>query len=335
MAPPSPHDRLFQAVFRCPRQTASWLASFLPAAVRQALDLTSLAPWPGQALGLRTRSHAADLAFTVRCRADGEDDGDPALLLVEHKSHADPDLGAQLLRYAVHLRRIAARRGAREPLVVAVALHHGDAPPAQRRPTRPLALRRLQPQLRYLVDDLHGVAEPALRRPGLLPLAQLALLALGTVRGMDSRGVLDALHRWRDVIAGVYADLSPPAAADALEAFACYLLDQTDVTQEELQMHITDPYAYTADGKLTTGYKLRQEGRAEGRVEGRVEGHAEGRVEGHAEGLAQALLRQLGRRFGPLPAVVDARVRAAAPAALEGWLDRVLDARTLDDVFAA
>ena len=73
MAPPSPHDRLFQAVFRCPRQTASWLASFLPASVRQALDLVALAPWPGQALGLRTRSHAADLAFTLRALADGAD----------------------------------------------------------------------------------------------------------------------------------------------------------------------------------------------------------------------------------------------------------------------
>jgi hypothetical protein len=55
---------------------------------------------------------------------------------------------------------------------------------------------------------------------------------------------------------------------------------------------------------------------------------------GKAQGLATALLRQLGRRFGPLSAAVDARVRTADPAALEGWLDRVLDARTLDDVFA-
>ena len=327
MAPPSPHDRLFQAVFRCPRQTASWLASFLPARVRQALDLGSLAPWPGQALGLRTRNHAADLAFTVRCRADDDGaDAGTALLLVEHKSHADPDLGAQLLRYAVHLRRIAARRDGREPLVVAVALSHGAEPLAPFRPTRPPALRRLQPRLRFLADDLHGVPEALLRRPGLLPLAQLAVLALGTVRGMDGTDVLDALHRWRDEIAGVYADLGPQAGADAMEAFACYLLDSTDVTQKELQMHITDPYAYTADGKLTTGYKLRQEGRAEGRVEGRVEGQT--------QGLAQALLRQLGRRFGSLPAAIEARVRAATPAAVEGWLDRVLDARTLDDVFA-
>lgn len=329
MAPPSPHDRLFQAVFRCPRQTASWLASFLPSSVRQALDLASLAPWPGQALGLRTRNHAADLAFTVRCRGHG-DDASAALLLVEHKSHADPDLGAQLLRYAVHLRRLAARRDGREPLVVAVALSHGPAPVAPARTVRTPALRRLQPRLRILVDDLHGRDEPTLRRPGLLPFAQLALLALGAVRGMDGACVLDALHRWRDVIAAVYADLGAQAGADAMEAFACYLLDTTDVTQEELQMHITDPYAYTADGKLTTGYKLRQEGRAEGRVEGRVEGM----LAGQAQGLAQALLRQLGRRFGPLSAAVEARVRAAAPAALEGWLDRVLDARTLDDVLA-
>lgn len=323
MAPPSPHDRLFQAVFRCPRLCASWLGAILPPRVRAALDLSTLSPWPGNALGLRTRSHAADLAFTVRL-AGGEA---RALVLVEHKSHADEALGAQLLRYAVHLRRLAARRDGREPLVVPVALHHGGEPLARRPTIAPPALRRLQPRMAYLVDDLHGAAEASLRRPGLLPLAQLALLALGTVQGMDARAVLDALCRWRDVIAGVYADLGPLAAADAMASFACYLLDLTDVTQKELQMHITDPYAFTADGKLTTGYKLRQEGRAEGRVEGRVEGQA--------QGLAAALLRQLARRFGKLPTAIEARVRAAEPTAVEGWLDRVLDARTLDDVFAS
>ncbi len=46
------------------------------------------------------------------------------------------------------------------------------------------------------------------------------------------------------------------------------------------------------------------------------------------------LLRQLARRFGALPDEAVDRVRAADIAALEEWGLRLLDAASLDDVFA-
>jgi len=51
-------------------------------------------------------------------------------------------------------------------------------------------------------------------------------------------------------------------------------------------------------------------------------------------GEAEFLRRQLSRRFGALPAWVDARLAAADRDALEQWGIRVLDAATLDAVFA-
>jgi hypothetical protein len=47
------------------------------------------------------------------------------------------------------------------------------------------------------------------------------------------------------------------------------------------------------------------------------------------------LLRQLTRRFGVLPADVAARVRQAGTPELEDWADRILDATSLDELFAA
>ncbi|WP_281168731.1 hypothetical protein [Tepidiphilus margaritifer] len=41
----------------------------------------------------------------------------------------------------------------------------------------------------------------------------------------------------------------------------------------------------------------------------------------------------LARRFGPLPEWVQQRLQDATPDALETWLDRVLDAQRLEDVF--
>jgi hypothetical protein len=77
-----------------------------------------------------------------------------------------------------------------------------------------------------------------------------------------------------------------------------------------------------------------QETADRGRKQGRTEGRREGRREGRKEGAGAALVRLLERRFGVLPAAVTARVSRASTDEIEGWLDRVLDAPSLDDVFA-
>ena len=75
-------------------------------------------------------------------------------------------------------------------------------------------------------------------------------------------------------------------------------------------------------------------GVADGRSEGRRERRRQGRSEGRREGEATLLLRQLTHRFGELPAGVEARIRSADDANLQRWGVRLLDANTLDAVFA-
>ena len=70
-------------------------------------------------------------------------------------------------------------------------------------------------------------------------------------------------------------------------------------------------------------------------AEGRTEGWTEGRTEGRTEGEAKLLRKQLIRRFGPLPTWAEAKLTGAGPAQLEAWGERVLDAATLEAVFAA
>lgn len=61
----------------------------------------------------------------------------------------------------------------------------------------------------------------------------------------------------------------------------------------------------------------------------------EGLEQGLTQGQAQTLIRQLTRRFGPLPPDLLLRLQTATQADLDTWTDRVLDARTLHDVFAS
>ena len=59
----------------------------------------------------------------------------------------------------------------------------------------------------------------------------------------------------------------------------------------------------------------------------------EGRQKGRQEGEAQLLTRMLERRFGPLAPADRARIQKADADELLAWGDRLLSARSLDEVF--
>ena len=60
-----------------------------------------------------------------------------------------------------------------------------------------------------------------------------------------------------------------------------------------------------------------------------------GMEKGIEKGISRGQAGLLARRFGPLPAWVEARLNTAEPAQLETWALRVLDATSLEEVFAA
>ncbi|MGQ5489538.1 Rpn family recombination-promoting nuclease/putative transposase [Thauera sp. ZXT1-4] len=77
-----------------------------------------------------------------------------------------------------------------------------------------------------------------------------------------------------------------------------------------------------------------EQGIEQGIQQGIEKGIARGIEKGIQQGLAQSLQRQLNRRFGPLSAEVTLQLENATPEQLETWTDRVLDARTIEEVFA-
>ena len=76
-----------------------------------------------------------------------------------------------------------------------------------------------------------------------------------------------------------------------------------------------------------------ERGMKKGIQQGMQQGMQQGIEKGIQQGLAQGLRRQLSRRFGPLSPEVTRQLEHATPEQLEIWSDRVLDARTLGEVF--
>lgn len=64
-------------------------------------------------------------------------------------------------------------------------------------------------------------------------------------------------------------------------------------------------------------------------------GLQKGLEQGMQRGEATVLLRQLAKRFGPLSEALRTRVNEATLEELEGWSERILDARSLQEVFDA
>ena len=67
--------------------------------------------------------------------------------------------------------------------------------------------------------------------------------------------------------------------------------------------------------------------------QGLEQGRLEGRIEGRLEGERGVLLRQLARKFGSLPDSIATRVQKASDSELSSWIDIILTARTLDEIF--
>ena len=65
---------------------------------------------------------------------------------------------------------------------------------------------------------------------------------------------------------------------------------------------------------------------------GRAEGIAEGMKEGVQRGELTLLRRQMVKRFGEIPPAVDERLSKLSPEELEQLSDRILDARSLDEL---
>lgn len=76
-----------------------------------------------------------------------------------------------------------------------------------------------------------------------------------------------------------------------------------------------------------------ERGMAKGMQQGMQQGMERGLRQGRAQGIAAVLQRQLSRRFGPLPDDVTRRLSQATPEQLEIWAERVLEARSIDEVF--
>jgi hypothetical protein len=247
-------------------------------------------------------------------------------VVLEHKASPDADTGTQMERYHLQIHEQCQSRsppGAALPPILPVVVHHGPRPwtaPTTLLQGRGGGIHRFL-DVALLVIDFAVLDEQAILARGLTDRGTATMLFLQILRTAEPAACWPMLQRWLPLLRRVRHARD---GRRALGGLLTYALEVTELHRDQLAGFAETVGDRTdKDTIMSTADKLRAEGRLEGRVEGRVEGKVE------------TLLRLMTRRFGQLPEAVTARVRAAPPADLDRWTDRILDCATLAEVFAA
>ncbi len=325
----TPHDALVQWTFSQLDYARSELAVLLPPSLVEKLDFASLAVESGTFVDQQLALSYSDLLYSVNLA------GQPAFvyLLFEHQSTVEALMPLRLLKYMVRIwDRYCDDRPKAEhlPPIVPLVLHHSSsgwtqstsfhdliAPPLTELPE----IAELVPSFRFLLDDLSRQStEDLLGRPQ--PAGVLAVLwALRDAR--NGPRMLDGFPAFGPALVGMSAG---PGGLQAMIRWLSYITDVVEApTSHEIQRRVIETVGAVAEKAMATiAEQLRQEGRQQGRQQGRQEGRQEGQ--------RGVVLKQLRVRFGEVPDRVVARVDAATSEQLDRWAERILTAKSIDEV---
>ena len=279
-----------------------------------------------------------DALFRVRLKS-GQDAR--IYVLLEHKSSVDYDTPLQIVRYMLNIwaRELKATPAHRKlPMILPLVFYHGLG-----EWTVPLSLAEMIDAPDGVDDPLRGFAYTLrdLRRldPWHLaqnPEVQAALVALWLVfeenvlpelLDLVTGGIVDGSEFESHII--TYISEKFNIDAPTLEAS----LQRTKPQRWEILMG-TAAESWLEQGRTEGWTEGKTEGRAEGRAEGEVIGIEKGKVIGIAEGKAETFLRQARLKFDAIPDARVAQVRAASLVEIDAWLDALILAEDLNDVFA-
>ena len=344
---PHPHDALFMAAFEEPAHAAALLRELVPASVGALIDWDTLRGETGSFVEPALAKRHSDLVFSARLRTGTQS---LAYVILEHQSTGDRTMPLRALTYEVRIWNRVRKMNpfAQLPPILVVVVSHAPGGWTHARTLAELfdpavpasaALARLVPGVPLIIDDLAHCSNDDLRRRKLPAFPKLALWLLRDAR--DRKRLLRNFDSWIDLFEEVERG---PDGRDALTSLIVYLFRVIDPRHHDelraklrlLGSRTKDIAMSIYDMLLQQGFaKGEKEGRAKGRKEGRAEGRKEGRAEGDKEGRITALRCQVLYKFGgqTLGKRYEAALRRATPEAIDGYLQRVLTAKSVAAVF--
>lgn len=313
------HDASYRQLFNSPELVRELFEGIIDDPIVSELDWQNLQPLPSDYISKELRERQGDRVWRIPRR-----DGSLiyVLLMLEHQARSDYYMVLRILTYCGLLYQSLLQHGliSRKtplPRILPVVLYSGVRP--WRAPTTLAELfgsPALDPASEMLAARYVLVDEGELVRSGNLPDANLAALLF---RLEHNQGIADAAQLlqtiWNSTQGAQYRELRRTIMSWMRYVLLPRALPHVALPEAESLLEIKNMLTEQSRS-WTHQWKM------------------EGREEGRQEGEATLLQRLLTRKFGILPEPLQQRIQTATSAQLETWSLNILDAATLDEVFA-
>ena len=305
------HDGSYKFLFSTPELVRDLILGFVPDEWLHSLDYTTLEKVPGSYLTEDFRSRADDIVWRVRVGGDWV----YLYLLIEFQSSVDKYMALRMMVYQGLLYQDLIKRGevladGRLPPVLPIVLYNGSQRWSAATDVFALIppvlglVEHFKPKLKYLLIDENAYTDSE----------------LGSVKNLVA-----AVFR-------IEHPASPEVIKQLLSLLNEWLSDRPDL-RRMFAIWIRATLMRKAEYRIVLP-QIDDLQELNIMLAERLEEWAHGyKAEGMQQGEAIALQRLLTKRFGAVPADVTARIAGAAPEQIEQWLDQVLDAGSLDDLF--
>lgn len=306
-----PHDGLFKLVFSNTEHARAELRSVLPAELLAAVDLGTLEHRPGGFVDEKYRKVFTDLLFSVS--VSGEQGF--VYFLLEHQSSNDRWMALRLWAYVGQIWQWFVDKNPKAvklPLIIPVVIHHsttawkaaGNIDELVQTPSvvRDVVADKL-PRLGYFLDDLTAQEDDDLRARSMGALPRVALWAMKNARHVE--GFIHGMREWGQLFREVVG------AHNGVHSFIIlmsYILQVSDATPKEIEQFSKELGPLASEAYMTGAQILHQEDRR------------------------SILVELLKRKFGEVPAPALQRIEQAGPEQLRGWLMRLLEAESVEEV---
>ena len=316
------HDTLFRETMSQKELASDFLQNYLPETVTHHLRLDTLAICKDTFVDQKQDEHYSDLLYKVTLT---NDQSGYVYFLFEHKSYHDRFVALQVLRYILEIWELFRKQNPKTndlPLIIPVVVYHG-----------------LQKRTSLHISELVDLPDPELKT--YLPDFEMAFYDFSPDSEQEIKGLITlrlvlscfqaknrpkALRNVRDIFKLLNTLDENETSLRWMEVIFRYLLQTMDISEENMQKIV---HQTLSSGKEDTIMTLAEQLESKGMRKGMQKGIQKGRMEGR-----NAILNTLFRkRFGDLlDPYIQEKLRNASPEQLDIWAERILDAKTVEDV---
>ncbi|HKK33931.1 MAG TPA: Rpn family recombination-promoting nuclease/putative transposase [Desulfomicrobiaceae bacterium] len=312
------HDTFFKDAFTDKALAVDFLKNYLPPSIAEHVRLDTLTITKDTFIDKKWDDYYSDLLYMVTFA-----DGRPGFVyfLFEHKSYHDHFLTLQMLRYILEIWELYRKQHKNTrslPLIIPISIYHGQNNRSALRVAELVDLP--SPNLDIYVPDFEISFYDF--SPGSEQDIKGAITLKLILSCFRAKNLPESLHHLFEILTLLNKLDNSETGLKWMEVIFRYMLETMDINEHDLRemaQKALDPGK--EDTIMTLADRLRKEGEEKGLEKGIVKGHNE------------LFNRLLHKKFGDIrDPHIQKRLRNATPDQIDRWFDRILEAKSIEDV---